>query len=176
MEKLTMKSLICSLRLASEIGRMWLKTLLVLGFMLVSFNASAECFTLANAPLDADCVVMPHGTTRGVWFRLDKASELRQLALEAPELRLQASKALEAVKLRDGQVVLYLGAIDAQRQAVESLKVANVLLVRQANDARGAALKAQDELSAWYRSPVLWFGVGVISSVVAGVAIVQAVQ
>ena len=169
-----MKSPKCSVMLDSRIGRLW-PCFLALAVLLVGAPARAECFTLATAPLDADCVVMAHGETRGVWFRLDKADELRKLSLEAPELRLQVAKQDDALRLRDEQVGLFRESIAIQRTVAEQLKVEAETLVRTARRANADATEARAERDAWYRSPYLWFAAGAIVSGVACVAITVSV-
>ena len=130
--------------------------------------AGAKCYPIDKAPLDADCVVMPHGSQRGVWFRLDKADELRRLNLIIPELRGQVGRYEELMKLRDSQLTDLRGALGAHKRAGELLKTTNATLVKDARRARDERDKAQAALGAWYRSPFLWFGVGTLVSIVVG--------
>jgi len=151
-----------------------LVTLLV--FTLGALPASAKCYEISEAPLDADCVVMSHGSQRGVWFRLDKADELRKLKLKQPELELQVFELEKIVTLRTQQVKELSQAMDSQSSALATMKVTNNLLVKQKNQT-DRDLKAEiEKRQAWYRSPYLWFGVGVATTLAAGAGLVYLVK
>lgn len=151
---------------------MWL---LVLALLLPA-TAHAECYTIDKAPLDAECVVMTHGSVQGVWLRLDKADELRKLKLESAELELRLDKQDKLIATLEDQSQLLHRAVDTQGLVVTDLKKENELLVRQKNDAVADARDARASADAWYRSPWLWFGVGVFVTGAATTTIVMAVH
>ena len=147
-------------------------TITLVAFVAAPLPAHAKCYTIEKAPLDADCVIMPFGSTRGVWFRLSKAEELRKLTLIVPELKLQIGEYEKTLALRDSQVSDLRGALDAQKKAGDLLKKSNAVLVRDANRAKREREEAEAALNAWYRSPFLWTGVGALLAIlVGGVAI-----
>src|SRR5690606_29515722 len=132
--------------------------------LFVQSNANAQCVTVESAPLDADCVVMPFGDQRGVWFRLDKADELRRARLEAVELRTLTEKLERLATLRGDQLELYrLASAERQLSLKSALDVNERLtaVARRAREERDAAVASAD---AWYRSPFLWFGAGAVAT------------
>jgi hypothetical protein len=111
---------------------------------------------------------MKHGEQRGVWFRLNKADELRRASGELGEARKQLGWYDRLDKVRDGQVVAYTSALDERRAALVAVQEVNSVLVRDARRARGERDAAKAELGRWYRSPVLWVTVGIVATLVAG--------
>jgi len=145
--------------------------LLILVCSLIALSANAECKTVAEARLDDDCVVMQFGEQSGVWFRLDKAEMLRKAWTELPELRLQASKYGVLLQQRDAQLSLYREAAREYKGVIRDLKEVNKYLVTETREAREERNKARAALNAWYRSPFLWFGSGVVVTVITGLVV-----
>ena len=149
----------------------WLSCFLAAAFSLTAARpASAECVTVLEARLDSDCVVMEYGEQRGVWFRLDKADELRRAYVLVPELRLQIDAYQEALELRDSQVDDLRGSIQAHKDVQTTLERSNALLTSRALEAERARDEVLRKQRAWYRSPFFWFGTGVLTTVGIGVA------
>lgn len=126
--------------------------------------ARAECFPIEKAPLDADCVVMPYGQQRGVWFRLDKAEEFRQLKLAEPELKRQIALYESTRATLAASALDYKAAYGKQVEVTTATLEINEKLVSEARRSREAAAEAADETDAWYRSPFLWFGAGAVAA------------
>lgn len=126
------------------------------------------CETVETARLDSECVVMPRGELRGVWFRLDKADELRRASLELAETRQQVTWYQKLSDIRDEQTVAYTQALDERRAALQAVQKVNELLVSDARQAREERDKAKAELGKWYRSPFLWVSVGVAVTLAGG--------
>lgn len=131
--------------------------------------ARADCYTIDNAPLDAECVVMPFGSARGVWFRLDKADALRKMKLESVELKRQISLYEKQVEELESSSEKYAAAYSSQVEATKSMESINAALVSAAAESKRAEAAAKEKLSVWYRSPALWFGGGVVLTVSAGI-------
>lgn len=132
---------------------------------LIAPIARAECVTLEKATLKDTCVVMPRGDVRGVWFELTEADGMRRLKLEIPQLRFQIEKLEAQVAIEKRRAEMFKEAADLRAQALEaSEKLVDRTLETSA--------KVQDNANAWYRSPVLWFAVGVVvtSAAVIGIA------
>ncbi len=126
------------------------------------------CETEATAKPDSDCVVQARAQIRGVWFRLDKAEELRKAYDEIPELRLQINTYDQLIKIRDVQLAGYREASAARKSVSADLQAANTVLSRDAARARKERDEAIASRDAWYRSPFLWTGVGVVLTVATG--------
>jgi len=127
--------------------------------------ARADCVPLEKATLKDTCVVMARGDVTGVWFELKVADELRKLKLEVPELRFQVQKLEAQVDVEQRRVKLFQEAAQLRAEALaQSEKLTDSVLAKSA--------KVQEESAAWYRSPVLWFAVGVVvtSAAVIGIA------
>lgn len=126
------------------------------------------CETEATATPASDCVVMKRGETRGVWFELKRADELRRGWAELPELRLQIDSYRSLEQIRSAQLEAYREASEARNQVIQDLGTTNEILVRDASRARSERDEALASRDAWYRSPFLWVGVGVVLTVAAG--------
>ncbi len=112
---------------------------------------------------------MEYGEQRGVWFRLDKAEQLRSAWVLLPELAKQTALYQETLSLREEQVEDLRGSIAAHVEVEATLKRNNELLVGQKLDAERERDEALKKSMAWHRNPALWFGVGVVTTVGAGV-------
>jgi hypothetical protein len=132
------------------------------------------CDTEATAKPDSECVVMARAGVRGVWFQLHIAEQLRTGALELPELRSQLGAYEQALGVRDFQLENLRQAVAAQREASKAALGANEILVRDAQRARSERDEALQSRSAWYRSPVFWFGVGVGTTLISGYVLARA--
>lgn len=150
--------------------------IVLLAFVTSTTPALAKCWDISDAPLDADCVVMPYGEQRGVWFSLDRADEIRRMKLKQPELELQISELEKITELRDQQVKKLTQANEAQVRATDELKGVNVLLVKEKNQAERNLEKEIAKRKAWYRSPYFWFGTGVVTTLLAGAGLVYLVK
>lgn len=106
---------------------------------------------------------------RGVWFRLDEADGIRRLRLEVPELRLQVQTLEQMAEVQAERVTALR---EATRLRAEATAQATTQL--EASLSREAQLRS--EVNAWYRSPALWFAVGVVVTAAAGVALAVAVD
>lgn len=129
------------------------------------------CETEATAKPDSECVVMPRGQARGVWFTLDVANTLRKEHELLPELQLQLKSYAELNQIRDQQVAGLKEADALRKDVSQKLLDTTAALARDAERARQERDKAKDELDAWYRSPFLWTGVGVLATVATVVAV-----
>jgi hypothetical protein len=111
-------------------------------------------------------VVLPREGIRGLWYDLATANKLRKASLLVPELESQLKLQVEKVTVRDFQLNGYREAYDLQLEIQAQQQDAIALLTKQEREAREA-------LHVWYRSPTLWFTVGVVvSGGVFGAAVV----
>jgi hypothetical protein len=124
--------------------------------------ASAECFEAATAPAKADCVVMARGENRGVWFSLKAAIELQQSHLKIPELTALVTQLEEVNTLHTEEIELYQKTIKEHEAIQKSLQV-------QADDSIRRARRAEEQLDAWHRSPWLWLGIGIGTTLAIGI-------
>lgn len=141
--------------------------MLLLALVFSGSPASAECFTLLDAPLDAECVVMPFGDQRGVWLRLDVADEVRRERLELAELRIQNDALTEIANRRNQQVELLRAAVTEHQTATDAAVV-------DAGKSRVERDRLEREMKRWYRHPALWFGGGVMVSITSAVLLKSA--
>ncbi len=132
--------------------------------ILVPSLARGECFEQASAPAQADCVVMPRGEMRGVWFSLEAAIKLQQSHLKLPEMEALVSQLEEVNTLKGEELELYKGVIAEHEQVKSSLEV-------QATDLARRLTRAEMARDAWHRSPWLWLGIGVGATLAAGVTL-----
>lgn len=162
------KSLIASPR--STCARRFIACYLLARILTNSPLAHAECIVEgANAAPLPECVVMKHGTQRGVWFALKSASVLEQNTRKLPELQKQVSELEAEAAAQVRQIELFKGVVRETVGANSSLTAENEALQRQ-------VLDAQSSRDAWYRSPWLWFGAGVATTVATAFAITQATK
>jgi hypothetical protein len=162
-------------RLRSHI---WVTSLAVALAVLIATPrvARAECFVELDAPDDAACVVTRWKERAGVWFDLNSAERIRQLEEEAPHLRDQALLLETTVALREEQIRLYVDALQQHEQSSEEHRRVRELLERETLEARTRQLEEERRSNAWYRSPILWFSVGVVGAVAAGFALTKVVD
>lgn len=150
--------------------------LLLCSAILVCSRASQAlaCDTVVTATPKSTCVVMEREGSRGLWFSLAAADELRRYKLEAPELRLQIRSYEQMARVREVQVKTYLDVIALKDSTIKTAETNMEAFTRQAREAREAEREARDELNAWYRSPALWAAVGGI--LVTGIAVALEVR
>lgn len=105
--------------------------------------------------------VLEHDGEPGIWFQLDVArcmlGRLSALPLYAQRVTLLQGRLTlddERSALVDREVSL---AEEGEQQAVDALDAA--IRARQ---------RAEDARDAWYRSPALWFALGVVAAVAVG--------
>jgi hypothetical protein len=153
---------------------MWHAFLATLAFSTcTAIPVYASCETEATAKPDSDCVVLSFQNKRGVWFELNKADELRKASLEVGELRLQIKDHELRAVTRDYQVQTYRDVIKLKSASLDEAKKSMVAFVRQTREARKEASDAREELHAWYRSPVLYMGIGaaVVTTIVVALSV-----
>jgi len=107
---------------------------------------------------------MPRGEARGVWFDLATADALRRFRLEVPELRLQIASLERAAEVQTERVALYRESTELRASAVAQSETQLEASLRREHQLRA-------ELSAWYRSPALWFAVGILVASGAAIAL-----
>lgn len=154
-----------------------MKWLVCLATLVCSLSASLpahamDCVTAANATPASECVVLEQNGVRGVWFELKIADELRKAKLSFPELQLQIGALEQRGAVRDWQLERYLEVISLKQEALSEMDKGLAAQVRIAREARDGERKAVERLHAWYNQPSLWFGAGVVVTLVAGVLIV----
>jgi hypothetical protein len=139
--------------------------LLACSLLLVSDHvAHAECVIESEATPESTCVVMSRDGVRGVWFSLDEADTLRQLRLEVPELNFQLEVFEQFSAVQDERINLYRDSLQLRTEALSQLQGQLDLSRQREEDLRR-------QLGAWYRSPVLWFTVGMVMSAATYVTI-----
>lgn len=159
------KSLIASPR--SNCARKFIACYLFARILTNAPLAHAECIVEgANAAPLPECVVMKRGTRRGIWFSLASASVLERNTRMLPELEKQVSELEAGAAAQVRQIELYKGAIKETIGINGSLVAENEALQHQ-------VIEAQSTRDAWYRSPWLWFGAGVATTVATAFAITQ---
>jgi hypothetical protein len=99
---------------------------------------------------------------------------MRKASLEVGELRLQIKDHELRASTRDYQVQTYQDVIKLKGAALDGAKASMAAFVRQAREARKEAQDAKDELHAWYRSPILYTGLG--AAVVTAIVVVLSVS
>lgn len=113
------------------------------------------------------------GQVPGMWFPMPTS---RLMLCEVQELRLrrqELSLAEQQLELHRDQAVLLREQVDLAVEAEGRLEGVVTAAERRAKDAELAQEKAEDELDAWHRSPFLWFGVGIVTTIVLEVAAVM---
>ena len=118
--------------------------------LLLAPSIALACDPLARATPASECitgVTHPAGGAPGVLLSVRNADMLSKAYAEAPSLRESISELIAANSAR-------------QRQAIE-LQAADQALTAELRDAR-----------AWYRSPYLWFSLGVGAALLTGGAAV----
>lgn len=128
-------------------------------------DVAFACETEATAKPDSDCVVVARAGSRGVWFSLATADQLRKNAELLPQLQLQLKSYAELAQIRDQQVAALKDADALRKDVSAKLLRTNEVLARDATRARDERDAAREELGRWYRSPFLWTGVGVVATV-----------
>lgn len=131
------------------------------------------CDNSSEATPDSACVVLDREGVKGVWFRLDRADELRRVHLEVPELRLQIKGLEQRGAARDFQLKNYREVVQLKQQSIDKAMANMGAFAKQAREAREGEQDAMDALHAWYRSPVLWAGIG--AGIVVGIVVALAV-
>lgn len=129
----------------------------------------AECVQASEATSDSTCVVYALNGRRGVWLSLEEAERQRRIRLEVPELRLQVERFTQMDGAQQERISALRESTRLRQQATEQ---ATTQLEASLN--REAQLRS--EVNAWYRSPALWFAVGVVVTAAAGVALAVAVD
>ena len=140
--------------------RYWLAVMGALAYLTWCAVGHAECYTIEEAPLDAECVVMRYGDARGVWLREDAAVRLRDATAERDELRVQVDAYTRVDARRAAQVVLLESAARDYRVALHEQRSATDAALEQAAESDRDAARAR----AWWRHPAIWFGIGVVST------------
>ena len=126
--------------------------------------AHAECVPAVEATPESTCVVLYRQGIRGVWFSLDEADALRQLRLEVPELRFQLGTLEQLAVVQDERIELYRESARLRAEALTALQ-------EQLELAHQREERLSKYAGAWYRSPVLWFSVGMMLSAATYVTI-----
>lgn len=147
-------------------------SLIIILAMLAAAAPARACEPAAQAGPESDCVVLQFQNRTGVWFSLKKADALRKSWQEMPQLRLQLDKYTKLEAIREVQLSEYKQALAERKQVQKSLLQTNALLVRDARLAHEDAAAAH----AWYRSPFLWAGVGVVVTAAVGATLVVAIH
>jgi len=146
----------------------WLACFLTLVYSAAIARPVLGCDVYDKRTPDSSCVVMKVDGRQGAWFDLKTADGIRLLKLEYPQLK-QAIKDYERLQaLRDYQVKQYQDAWALSLDISNSLLDEQAVYVKQARLARQARDDAVAELNAWYRSPVLWAGGGVVITLGVG--------
>lgn len=134
-------------------------------------DVAFACETEATATPDSECVVTPRASVRGIWFRLDIADGLRKDHAVLPELQLQLKSYVDLAATREAQL-LAIRQADALRVDIsDKLQQTNEALARDATRAREERDAVKASFNAWYRSPFLWTGVGVLTTLAIGATI-----
>ena len=125
---------------------------------LATLTARADCVPVSQATPDSSCVVLARDGQRGVWLSLSEADR-RSLETEAlAAVRVALEKQRTLTSLRESEAKLW------QRAATERKAQADAAGA-EATAARSDAAKAQAALEAsgaWYRSPWVWLGAGLV--------------
>lgn len=142
----------------------WLSCSAILIFELLVAAPANACDTAATATKASMCVVMSRDGVRGVWYELKTANELREtrdkFKLEVPELKLQIRLGDRRNSVRDFQLESYREVVAIKDGSIKLAQDSMVAFARTAREAREAEREAVEELNAWYRSQVLWMGIG----------------
>ena len=149
----------------------WLACLLTLACS-TSATPAWGCDVYSSRTPDSTCVVMELDERSGVWFDLETADGLRKLKLEYPELKKLLKDYKRSESLGKFQAERYREAWTLTRGVVADLQKSQRLYVRQAREAREARNAAIQERNVWYRSPVLWTGVGMTFTLGVGALVV----
>jgi hypothetical protein len=125
---------------------------------------------------DEDCVVMPWKGRDGVWWETNLALQLHSEALRAPKLDEALKKADELLAARDAQLKAVSAALVYAKDSANHWEVLSMEYAGKANENAVKAMEAKEASEAWYRSPILWYvlGVGTAAATVAvAVAVVK---
>lgn len=127
---------------------------------------AGTCTTFAEATESSTCVVMRRGNIRGVWLTLERSEMLRKEHLALPELQHQ-------LELRQKELEKALEASKLYKAAADKRADIQVTLEKQLKESQLSESKAIERADAWWRSPLLWLGVGAVlgGTVVAAVAL-----
>ena len=146
------------------------RLLLCSAILVCSWPATAHaCDTVATATPGSTCVVLERESVRGLWFDLGTGNGLRKAKLLVPELKLQTGLLESKLEARDFQLESYRSVLKLKNGIQKEQQRAIGLLTKQERQAREA-------LDAWYRSPVLWFAVGVVVPIVGGAIIAALIK
>ena len=106
--------------------------------------------------------IIVHEGTTGYWFPESTASRMLQDLEELPPLRLKSEKLELKVKGQEELILLLREDIKITEEIGNKWKLAfdNQLAVTEKQEEEFK--KEIERLDAWYRSPVLWLGVGII--------------
>lgn len=131
--------------------------------------ACAAALAPARAARADDAVVIERDGKPGIWLPLEAhraiLADLGELAERRQEVHLLDEKLhLRVEQMRDLRIAVE-SATAAQKAAVGALEAAE----------RGR-VAAEARLDAWYRSPTLWFGIGVVVSLGLVVGIARLVE
>lgn len=111
---------------------------------------------------------------RGIWWPVTVAEQLAKEHLEIKELRPKAYAQDVVLGLYKERITLAKERYDiADREAKELDNIVHLL----GDDVVRAELKAHEaemSLGAWYRNPVLWFGIGAITTAILSISLVVA--
>lgn len=120
---------------------------------------SYEAPCAPTVPEDSRRALMARGNLQGVWFHADLARCMLERLQLLPAYARQVHLLEQRVTLSNERDALRQREIDLASQQVTT-----------ATGALDAAIRAQHnaeaERDAWYRAPLLWFGVGAVLAIV----------
>jgi len=146
----------------------WLASLVILAYSTALVPSAAACETFDLRTPSSTCVVMPLDGRQGVWFDLATADGLRKLKLEVPELRTLVKDYERSQALYRHQSESYRQAWELTSGVISDLQKSQRIYVQTAREAREERDAAVEEMGAWYRSPILWAGSGVVVTLSVG--------
>jgi hypothetical protein len=110
-------------------------------------------------------VSLIHEGNSGFWFPRGVALEILGDLRELPIRQRQIALLEEELELREGQLDRLREMVDLERRASqEAISGLDTTVERARN--------AEEALQAWWRSPLLWVGVGVVIAIALEVAAV----
>jgi hypothetical protein len=144
----------------------------VLLFLMLGATCSAEAQDLSQCAPDYQGVrrvQLEHDGQPGMWFAMPVTRCILRYVLKLESLQPRVGLLEQRLSIRDAQVELVREAltlsIDAEGRAIEALEAAE----------RGRR-RVEERLDAWWRSPYLWVGVGLVVGVATVVLSVQVLE
>lgn len=129
---------------------------------LVAFTARADCVPSSQATPDSSCVVLARDGQRGVWLSLPEADRRSQETEALATVRAALEKQRVLTNLRVTEAELWQQAATERKAQADAAGI-------EAKAARLDAVQAQHDLEAerasagaWYRSPWVWLGAGLV--------------